>query len=209
MPKAEKTRAEKTRAQKRAAERPGPKQARRDPRVAGTRLALSAALMELLNEGPIERITILALTSRAGIGYATFFRHYPDIDALLVDLSHALIDDLSALLPASLAEASPAAIAATIVRFVDERRLILRPLFVGASTAVQREIMSRAMATARLSHHRDDLSVPQALAITHSVSATLDVLTWWLREGESYSSEQVAVFLYRLALAPLAVVDST
>jgi AcrR family transcriptional regulator len=195
MPKAEKERVAKAAA---------PKPARRDPRVAGTRLALSAALTELLNEGPIERITILALTSRANIGYATFFRHYPDIDALLVDVSHALIDELSTLLRSAAAEASFATIAAAIIRFVDERRLVLRPLFVSASAAVQREIMSRAMATARLSRHLDGSTLPQALAMAHAVSATIDVLTWWLREGENYSPEQVAAFLYRLALAPLA-----
>lgn len=198
-----------TKAEKPTTERPRPKQKRRDPRVAGTRAALSAALMDLLNEGPIERITILALTRRAGIGYATFFRHYPDIDALLVELSHALIDELRALLPSTAAEASMAANAATIVGFVDERRRILRPLFVGASTAVRREIVARAMAVARLTQHPENAALPPVLAITHTVSATLEVLTWWLREGENYSSDQVAAFLYRLALAPLAVVDST
>ena len=199
MPKAEK---------ERVAEPAAPKPARRDPRVAGTRLALSAALTELLNEGPIERITILALTSRANIGYATFFRHYPDIDALLVDVSHALIDELSTLLRSAAAEASFATIAAAIIRFVDERRLVLRPLFVSASAAVQREIMSRAMATARLSHHQNNFTLPPALATAHGVSATIGVLTWWLREGENYSSDQVAVFLQKLALAPLMVADS-
>ena len=190
-------------AEKRPAKRPGPKPPRCDPRVTGTRLALSNALMELLNEGPIERITILALTCRAGIGYATFFRHYPDIDALLVELSHALIDELRALLPVSVAEKSMQANAATIVRFVDERRLLLRPLLAGASTAVQREIVSRAMAAARLFERPDHATLPQTLAITHAVSATIGVLTWWLREGDPYSPDQVAVFLYRLALAPL------
>ncbi len=39
------------------------------------------------------------------------------------------------------------------------------------------------------------------------MGAVLEVLTWWLREGETFTPEQLAVFLDRLAFAPVAPPD--
>src|ERR1700679_1120953 len=54
-----------------------------DPRVTKTRAALAQAVLALASEKPFTDVTITEIAVRAGVGYASFFRHYKDQDALL------------------------------------------------------------------------------------------------------------------------------
>ena len=68
-----------------------------DARIARSRAALRATLVSLIEEKPFEQVTIREITTRAKIGYATFFRHYPDKETLLDDLAADEIRQLNAL----------------------------------------------------------------------------------------------------------------
>ena len=64
-----------------------------------SRVALCDALLSLLEERPFEQITVKEITARAAVGYATFFRRYPDKETLLHDLA---ADEISRLLAMTL-----------------------------------------------------------------------------------------------------------
>ena len=62
------------------------------------------ALLRLLEERPLEAISGAMVAERAKVGYATFFRHYPDVRALVVDTVAAATDELAqSMMPALLA----------------------------------------------------------------------------------------------------------
>src|SRR6187551_2309610 len=63
-------------------------------RATRTRTALTGALLSLLEERSQEQITIRDITTRAEVGYATFFRNFPDKEALLHDLAAGEINRL-------------------------------------------------------------------------------------------------------------------
>ncbi|MFJ6982895.1 MULTISPECIES: TetR/AcrR family transcriptional regulator [unclassified Streptomyces] len=56
-----------------------------DPRAARTRARLRTALLEECAQRPLEEIGVAALARRAGVGRATFYVHYEDLEALAVD----------------------------------------------------------------------------------------------------------------------------
>ena len=65
-----------------------------DPRTARTAQACKAAIVELAAERPISQVTIADLATRAGVTRATFYNHFADplallIEVLLADLEHA------------------------------------------------------------------------------------------------------------------------
>lgn len=57
-----------------------------DRRTAYTRMTVKDALLELLEEQPFEKITVAALCRQAEITRATFYLHFPDINAVLDEL---------------------------------------------------------------------------------------------------------------------------
>ncbi|KAB1140343.1 TetR/AcrR family transcriptional regulator [Streptomyces luteolifulvus] len=56
-----------------------------DPRAARTRAKLRQALLDECAERPLEEVGVAALVRRAGVGRATFYVHYADLEALAVD----------------------------------------------------------------------------------------------------------------------------
>jgi AcrR family transcriptional regulator len=56
-----------------------------DPRTARTRAKLRRALLEECAHRPLAEVSVAALVRRAGVGRATFYLHYADLEALAVD----------------------------------------------------------------------------------------------------------------------------
>ncbi|MFJ9893186.1 TetR/AcrR family transcriptional regulator [Streptomyces sp. NPDC091280] len=56
-----------------------------DPRARRSRVAALAAAAELLTEDGPEGVTHAAVAKRAGVGRATVYRHWPEVESLLLD----------------------------------------------------------------------------------------------------------------------------
>ncbi|MBV8561796.1 MAG: TetR/AcrR family transcriptional regulator [Actinobacteria bacterium] len=65
-----------------------------DRRVRRTRAALQQALLQLIREKPYASITIEAIADAAGVARPTVYAHYKDKEALLLDVSGTLLDEL-------------------------------------------------------------------------------------------------------------------
>lgn len=68
-----------------------------DARVQYTRKVIENSFLKLLKEKPVSRITVTELCGDAGINRATFYKHYPDIQALLESLENQILDRLKTL----------------------------------------------------------------------------------------------------------------
>nr|WSZ94316.1 TetR/AcrR family transcriptional regulator [Streptomyces sp. NBC_00857] len=64
-----------------------------DPRTARTRARLRRALLDACAERPLEEVGVASLVRRAGMGRATFYLHYPDLQALAVDACAEVVRD--------------------------------------------------------------------------------------------------------------------
>lgn len=175
-----------------------------DERIRKTRAALAEAVLALAAERDFAAVTVADITRRAGIGYATFFRHYPGKDELLADVADLLIDELLGLmLPALLADDISGA-ALSLCRFVESRRPICRALLAGGAEAkVRGEMVRRASARALALDLPQPTGLPATLIIAHAVNSIAAMLGWWLEQGEGMPAEAMAAVLDRLALRPI------
>ena len=64
-----------------------------DLRVKRTRQLLRQAFCQLVAEGDINRITVKALTERAGVNRKTFYLHYETIDDFYDEIMTEIMDD--------------------------------------------------------------------------------------------------------------------
>ncbi len=174
-----------------------------DVRQVRTRAALRAAVLELTGERPYAGISIGEIAQKAGVGYATFFRHYRDKDALLADVAEGFISEtMLRLAPLALAAESRSA-ALTLCRFVEERRPIFVALLVGgAGNAVREEILARAIRQVDLSRTATASWLPESLGPIHMVTSVLTIIGWWLEQGQDRSAEEVSVIIDRMVLTP-------
>ncbi|HTU12878.1 MAG TPA: TetR/AcrR family transcriptional regulator [Allosphingosinicella sp.] len=180
------------------------KDARRpDARVLKSRAALRDALLALVAEHPFAEINIAMLADKAGVGYATFFRHYPDKEALLADVADAMIADLLARLLPLLLDGDGRTAMRGLAAYVDEHRPICRALLFGAGEAIRAEITRRAIDRTRAAQTPTPSWLPRELAIVHGVGATLNIIGWWLQNGDEMSTDALAAALERLVIAPI------
>lgn len=178
--------------------------ARPDARIVKSRDALKAALIALVAEMPFEEVTVAAITQRAGIGYATFFRHYPTREALLAEIADGLIAELAALVVPSMLANDADGAARALTGFVVDRQALCRGLLVGAGDALRRDIIARASAVAEAADTRLPDWLPRDLAVVHGVGATLSILRWWLESDQRGDASAIATVIARLVFGPMA-----
>lgn len=67
---------------------------RQEDRVLQTKQAFHKALLQLLQEKPIDKITVRELTDLTGYNRSTFYLYFQDIYALKEDMEHAVFDEV-------------------------------------------------------------------------------------------------------------------
>ena len=176
-----------------------------DARVVRTREALHDAMMSLAEESPLDAITVRAIAARAGVGYATFFRHYPDKDALLADVADRLIREFLQRVAPLLQERDRAAAARSMCDFVMEHLAIYQALLAGGSgETVRAEMLRQTMITLTAARGRAPEGPFDELVLFHLVSSILNLLTWWLRNLGRVDAATMAELIERTVLTPIS-----
>ena len=183
-----------------APKRPPQAQQQRNTR---SRAALCEGLLLSLMEKPFEEITVKDITAKAGVGYATFFRHYPDKEALLHHLSADEIKRLLGMTIPIFLTADSLSSNHALCAYVWEHRELWTGLLTGGAAAIlKEEYLRQALALI------EDAATPKSwlpgdLAVTFSVNSLLEILTWWLKQTDPPSIKQMAEILNRLTVMPV------
>jgi AcrR family transcriptional regulator len=172
-----------------------------DPRIQRSQAALRSALLSLLEEKAFDQITIRDIVGRADIGYATFFRNYESKGAVLHDLAADQIRQLIDLSFPAIEGSNGRAGALALCTFVEAHRRLWTALLTGGAAGIVREEFIRQGAQVKtMSSQRAWL--PLELANIVGVSATVEILAWWLKRGRGVTVEKMARILDRLVISP-------
>lgn len=177
---------------------------RLDERVRRTRRRLTEALIELSADRPLESITVRELTGRAGVGYATFFRHYGSVEALLrgsVDDMHA---EMMALLPTLTGEATARSCAIVFEHAAQHPGMYRLLLKADRSLGLTTKIMEvSAMSLLEIFEPLPDAPVPANVAADHYIVSFLHLIEWWLDHDRPYPPDRMGQIYEQLILAPI------
>jgi AcrR family transcriptional regulator len=176
-----------------------------DPRVVRTRKALRAAMIDLATDRPLDAITVVAITARAGVSYPTFFRHYADKEALLDDVTDVVTQDFLAHVRPLLRARDRLAAARALCAFGEENPTIHKALIAGgAGETVRAGLLRRTLEVAARTRTDTAPSVLDDLLLFHVISTGLNLLAWWLSNPEHIDADTMAEFIERTLLTPVA-----
>jgi AcrR family transcriptional regulator len=174
----------------------------RNLRSARTRDTLRASFLQLLEQRPLGEVTVRDIVRAANINYTTFFRHYPDKDALLKDVAAHEISQLLAMTLPILFTVDSRASAHALCAYVAQHRALWSVLLTGgAAMTLKQEFIRQARQIAANATYPDKI-IPADLRVTFCVSGTLEILSWWLKCGKELSVEHIAEILDMLTVAP-------
>lgn len=188
-------------------ESPAPAAAPRikDARQRRSRQALHTALLTLVEQKPLDQITIRDIAAEAGVGYATFFRHYPSKDDLLNDIASAEIKNLVEVSLRTLNAADTRSSCETLCSYVMEHRALWTALLVGGASGLMRDAFIRTArdVTMARTEYKAKTWLPTDLGIFHSTNAIISMLSWWLSQPKPLSVKRIADIMDRLIVRPV------
>jgi AcrR family transcriptional regulator len=170
---------------------------------ARSRAKLRDALVALLSRSPFDDITVNQIVAQAGVGYATFFRHYPDRRALWIDVSHCLMHELATRCRAVGDDEPTERVARTMVDFVTARYNVFSAILSGRAVTIAREEIIRrgALENADLTYVFGDL--PADLLHSHVVNGLVGLFSWWMNNPGSVDAETLIKLIDELIFKPV------
>lgn len=183
---------------------PPDKLEKKDRRVQRTEEALARAVIALTLERGYAAVTIRDIAERAGIGYATFFRHFPDKEALLLNVLEVFVAELVALLQRRAPAGEPAGSGVVIFEYIQAHQELCRVLLNSqGSASLVRHLHAASVAhTLRQFQPRPGSPVPPEVAASHLVSASIALIQWWLEHDTPYPPERMGAIYDALVIAP-------
>jgi AcrR family transcriptional regulator len=176
-----------------------------DRRIRRTQNLLAKALIEVTLEKGYDAVTVRDITDRADVGYATFYRHYQDKDALLEDVLDVVLNELISLffkdntIPENMEELS-----GMLFVYVKENFEIIRVLLSSRYTSVIGKRMLEDGTRKLLERNvpKADSPVPPEIAAYHLVASTINLIEWWLEDEMRLSPEQMGRIYFELIERP-------
>lgn len=172
-------------------------------RARKTLAALRNALLALLQRKQFDEITIKDIIAEAEIGIATFYRHYATKNALLEHVAAAEIQTLVEMAVSPLGTSDSRVSTEAMASYVDEHRALWSTLLSGGAAGEMREGFMRQVTQA----YKDgdkllNTWVPPELGIIFGVTATVEIIAWWLRQPPGISISEIARLLEGLVIQP-------
>lgn len=174
-----------------------------DARARRTIDRLREGLLSLIETATLEAITIDDIVAAAKVSRSTFYRHFATKEAFVEDIAETEIRNLVGYTFPLLSSVDSTAACLAVVTYVNERRKLWSILLNGGAAGFMRNQFIKLAAQVgpeQLDHA--PLTLPLDLGAAFGVSATVEVLSWWLRQSAPVPLEEVAALVNRLAVRP-------
>lgn len=172
-----------------------------DRRITKTRKAIYSAFLQLLNQKGYETITVQEIIDLADVGRSTFYSHYESKELLLDELCQKLFHHLFE----RAQHLSPQDYLAHIFQHFKKDQDHVTSLLFSKNDYFIRQLRKE------LEHDvypmvADELikahpNIPHSYLKHLVVSHFIETLSWWLKNGKSYSGQEVVQFYLEILYA--------
>ncbi|RPK15319.1 TetR/AcrR family transcriptional regulator [Priestia endophytica] len=176
-----------------------------DPRVIRTRQLIKDALIDLLQEMEVSKISVNRLAERATINRVTFYLHYRDIQDMLEKMAQEMVEDIEEIMSST--ESSP-----DDSKEIEELKLLDLLEYIADNAKFYKVVLGSRRTpifTERLLNTLSDIitkrtsflatkDIPVDIAIWYSSSALIGTIVKWLHRDMPYTPQFLAKKLYML-----------
>jgi AcrR family transcriptional regulator len=173
-----------------------------DRRSQRTRQMLSEALVQLIQEKDYSTITVSDIIDRANVGRSTFYAHYSDKDALLLDQMDRVIEFLS---QGSLhSQDFPYFPSLGFLQHVGgDHYELYKSLVWGPGMDLITKHLQKSLSQKveqGLQNSGRDFDVPLPILASFVTGSFLNLLKWWLENKRVHSPEQMNEYFMKVTL---------
>jgi AcrR family transcriptional regulator len=202
-------------------ERTKPASRRRKPdrRIQSTRNRLGNALIALIEEKPIDGVTVREVLDRAGVGRSTFYVHYSDKDDLFLSVLEQGLEMWTTTLSRQQEKSNRVAPVAEFFAHVASAKRLYRALVNSGrieaffelaqgyfARGIEQRIIEQRIGEQRIGEQRigesTDLRNPhqdELTACSHAIAGgLLSLLRWWLDRGAKESPRAMDELFHRM-----------
>jgi AcrR family transcriptional regulator len=184
-----------------------------DRRVRRTRKALQDALLSLILERGYDSLTVEEITEQADVGRTTFYLHYQDKDALLLDLTGDFAETLRAEFLARLDE-DEVCVRDLVALLFELAHANVEVYYAtmsgrcGAQVLEQFQGILTALFQRTLEAQADrrgvELPLPTDFVAHYLFGALRESVIWWLDRRRPHTPAEMVTMFHRLTLSALS-----
>ncbi|WHY93321.1 TetR/AcrR family transcriptional regulator C-terminal domain-containing protein [Neobacillus cucumis] len=181
---------------------------RKDPRILRTRQLIKEALIDLLQEVDINKITVNRIAERATINRVTFYLHYKDIPDMLEKMAQEMAEDIESIMGSTKGDQNTDknidfVKLETLLEYIAKNykfyKVVLNsrrsPIFTERLLTILTKAITEKTANNKLKNNND---IPRDIAIWYGSSALIGTIVVWLRNDMPYTPQFLAKQLSRL-----------
>jgi len=175
-----------------------------DVRIRRTHERLGMALVDLIQEKPIDAVTVQEVLDRASVGRSTFYLHFRDKNDLLLSQLEKFLETMSTVLSDHMEESHRVVPVAEFFAHIGNQKKLYRALadsdrlndfFDLAQGYFARGIAQRFIESGRLPNLLDRELDARASALAGSL---LSLLRWWLDHGAKETPGEMDKLFHRM-----------
>ena len=175
-----------------------------DLRIRRTHERLGMALVDLIQEKPIDAVTVQEVLDRASVGRSTFYLHFRDKNDLLLSQLEKFLETMSTVLSDHMEESHRVVPVAEFFAHIGNQKKLYRALadsdrlndfFDLAQGYFARGIAQRFIESGRLPNLLDRELDARASALAGSL---LSLLRWWLDHGAKETPGEMDKLFHRM-----------
>jgi AcrR family transcriptional regulator len=173
-----------------------------DPRILRTRQLIKDALIDLLQEMELNKITVNRIAERATINRVTFYLHYDDIQDMLEKMAQEMAEEVESILKSTTNSRNSAddigmLKLVTLLEYIAENGRFYKVVLGSRRTPIFTErLLTIITGTITESIENDSLlttkGIQRDIAIWHGSSALIGTISAWLRKDMPYTPQFLA-----------------
>lgn len=164
------------------------------------------ALLNLLAEKPLEKITVTEVCRGAQVSRTTYYRSYDSLESIVEDILKEIFDQIQQVVPFRRdGDPAPSGMAQQVVTYqaLDLYRRNMKPLRTilesDAAPLLRKRINAMTKRYLWVSDDTEPLTTQERLERNYMVAGMVEITSNWLAEGCNLDIEELVRFMLRMA----------